>query len=56
MYGLYLGVKLCLVAASMVGLLGLEVNTKKTECMLTEQNATQTQCMFICGKQNNSKR
>jgi len=41
MYGLYLGVKQCLVASSMVGLLGLEVNTKKTECMLTEQNATQ---------------
>jgi len=41
MYGLYLGVKQCLVATSMVGLLGLEVNTKRTECMLTEQIATQ---------------
>ena len=36
-----LGVKQCLVASSMVSLLGLEVNTKKTESMLTEQNATQ---------------
>jgi hypothetical protein len=41
MYGLYLGVKQCLVASNLVGLLGLEVNTRRTECMLTEQNATQ---------------
>jgi hypothetical protein len=41
MYGLYLGVKQCLVASSVVGLLGIEVNTRRTECMLTEQNATQ---------------
>jgi len=41
MYGLYLYVKQCLVASSMVGLLGLEVNTNKTECVLTEQNVTQ---------------
>jgi hypothetical protein len=40
-YGLYLGVKQCLVASSMVGLLGVEVNTRRTECILTEQNATQ---------------
>ena len=41
MYGLHLGVEQCLVASSMVGLLGLELNTKKTECILTEKNATQ---------------
>jgi len=41
MYGLYLGVKQCLVASSMVGLRGLEVNVEKAECVLTEKNATQ---------------
>jgi hypothetical protein len=36
----------------MVDLFGLEGHAEKTECLLTEQNAEQTECMFICGRQN----
>jgi hypothetical protein len=54
MFGLYLGVKQCLVASGMVDLLGLEVHAEKTECLLTEQNAAQTECMSICGRQNHN--
>jgi hypothetical protein len=35
----------------MVGLLGVEVNTRRTECMLTEQNATQNSaCSYVVNK------
>jgi hypothetical protein len=36
----------------MVYLFGLEVNAEYIECVLRKQNAEQTECMFICGKQN----
>ena len=42
----------CLVASGMVDLLGLEVHAEKTECVLTEQNTTQTEWMFLCGRLN----
>ena len=44
----------CLVASGMVDLMGLEVHGEKTECLLTQQNAEQTECMFICGRQNHN--
>jgi len=44
----------CLVAIGIVDLLGLEVPAGKTECLLTEQNAAQTESMFICGRQNHN--
>lgn len=44
----------CLVVSGIVDLLGLEVPAEKTECLLTEQNAAQTECMFVCGRQNHN--
>jgi hypothetical protein len=42
----------CLVARGIIDLLVLEVPAERTECLLTEQNAAQTECMFTCGRQN----
>ena len=51
MYGLYLGVKQCLVASSMVGRLGLEVSAEKTECMLTtECNTKLSACSYVVNR------
>ena len=36
----------------MVDLLGLDVHAEKTEFLLTDQNAAQIECMFICGRLN----
>ena len=42
----------CLGASGIVDLLGPEVNAEEIECLLTKQNAVQTECMFVCGRQN----
>ena len=52
MYGLYLGVKQCLVASSMVGLLGREVNTKKNRVYVirTECNTKLSACSYVVNR------